>query len=184
MLNIKYISNNTIKVILTKKDMDENNLSFEKLNQNNAETKELILNIVKNIIPDEKIDTARAKLYIEAFSRKNGDCILYISILSDKSPSIYFVFLCKSENPVNFIKLSHEIYNKYNHLINESSLYKYENTYFLKIKTYNKAENSLINISGEFSEILPYDKYNLAFLEEHSESSIIYNAIETLSAFN
>lgn len=182
-LNIDHIGSNTIKVILTEEELEDYDITYEKLNKNSLETKQLLLDIIESIRIEENIDLVSRKLFIEAFPQKKSGCVLYITILSEKEESkeLYADIICIIENINTLISLASKLFRDYSHIIKQSTLYNNEQVYILKITTYTKMKKRISNILNEFSQIVPSDEITKAYISEHSKLSIENDALECLS---
>ena len=151
---IQIISSNTIKITLDGHDMDCYNVSFEKLDRANPETKHLLLDLIQYIQDEKKIDLSSERLFVEAFPKDDGGCLLYISVLSNSMKStpdknsLYNSIICKMTSPQELIEISHQIYNNFNHILHNSELYFSDNTYILRITSYNVCYTKLLRIIG------------------------------------
>ncbi len=68
-----------LKVVLTPFDMMKYNLTCEKLDYENTETRKAIWNILDHAKHETGFDGARGRICIEVFPEKSGGCIIYIS---------------------------------------------------------------------------------------------------------
>ncbi len=85
-MQIDVLSQNTLKLTLSKLDMFDLDIKYESLSGKNPETKRLLAHVLKSIGKDEKIsfDFSGERLFIEAFPRPDGGCMLYISCTQDE----------------------------------------------------------------------------------------------------
>ncbi|MCL2087375.1 MAG: adaptor protein MecA [Oscillospiraceae bacterium] len=86
-MQIDVLSQNTLKLTLTRLDMFDLDIKYESLSGKNPETKRLLSHVLKSIQLDKKVgfDFSGERLFVEAFPRPDGGCMLYISSLENES---------------------------------------------------------------------------------------------------
>lgn len=183
---IQIISSNTIKITLDGHDMDCYNVSFEKLDRANPETKHLLLDLIQYIQDEKKIDLSSERLFVEAFPKDDGGCLLYISVLSNSMKStpdknsLYNSIICKMTSPQELIEISHQIYNNFNHILHNSELYFSDNTYILILHTFKKADKKMKIIINEYCEVISSNDLNTSLIKEYYDCLFPLNAIEEI----
>jgi len=82
-MQIDILSSNTLKLTLSKLDMFDLDIKYESLSGKNPETKRLLAHVLKSIRLDQKagFDFSCERVFVEAFPRPDGGCMLYISSL-------------------------------------------------------------------------------------------------------
>ncbi len=80
-LELHRIGEEKLKVVLTPFDMMKYNLTCEKLDYENTETRKAIWNILDYAKHETGFDAAQGRICIEVFPEKNGGCSLYITKL-------------------------------------------------------------------------------------------------------
>ena len=80
-MKINMLSDNTVKIVLDTADMNEMNIKYENLSQDSQATKQLLLAIIKRIEIKRKISLDVKRIFVEAFPRSDGGCMVYISAL-------------------------------------------------------------------------------------------------------
>lgn len=88
-MQIDVLSPNTLKLTLTKIDMSDLDIKYESLSARNPETKRLLAHVLKNIQHDSQpgFSLTGERLFVEAFPRADGGCMLYISCLENSAPA-------------------------------------------------------------------------------------------------
>ena len=81
ILELHLIGEDKLKVLLTPFDMMKYNLTCEKLDYENTETRKAIWNILDYAKHETGFDAARGRICIEVFPEKNGGCAIYITKL-------------------------------------------------------------------------------------------------------
>lgn len=87
ILELHLIGEDKLKVLLTPFDMMKYNLTCEKLDYENTETRKAIWNILDYAKHETGFDAARGRICIEVFPEKNGGCAIYITKLRQSEPS-------------------------------------------------------------------------------------------------
>jgi negative regulator of genetic competence, sporulation and motility len=87
ILELHLIGEDKLKVLLTPFDMMKYNLTCEKLDYENTETRKAIWNILDYAKHETGFDAARGRICIEVFPEKNGGCAIYITKLQANETS-------------------------------------------------------------------------------------------------
>ncbi|MCL2696653.1 MAG: adaptor protein MecA [Oscillospiraceae bacterium] len=82
-MQIDILSSNTLKLTLSRIDMFDLDIKYESLSGKNPETKRLLAHVLKSIRLDQKVgfDFSCERIFVEAFPRPDGGCMLYVSSL-------------------------------------------------------------------------------------------------------
>lgn len=88
-MQIDILSQNTLKLTLSKLDMFDLDIKYDSLSGKNPETKRLLAHVLKSIQLDKRVgfDFSGERLFVEAFPRPDGGCMLYISCLENDAAS-------------------------------------------------------------------------------------------------
>ncbi len=184
---IEIISSNTIKIILNENDMSLYDISFDKLDRSNPETKRLLIDLIDNIKDEKNIDLSSERLFVEAFPKDDGGCLLYLSILNSnvkvtpEKSSLYNTLICKIESPEVLLAVTTKIYEMFNHILHNSELYYSDGTYQLILQIFKKADKKLKTILGEFCQISGNGEIEASAIREHYTCIFPINAIEEIS---
>lgn len=84
-LRIDILANNTVKITLGPLDMMEYDVSYEKLSRKSPDTRRMLSSLIDAVRSEKKLDLSEGRLFIEAFPRGDGGCMLYISSLEQLS---------------------------------------------------------------------------------------------------
>lgn len=90
-MKIDILSKTTLKLTLTAEDMDKNSLCYESLSGEGKNCRQTISKLLKSDCKPEAAAMAarllnnRPRLFVEAFKRMDGGCMLYVSALDRKS---------------------------------------------------------------------------------------------------
>ncbi len=184
---IEIISSNTIKIILNENDMSLYDISFDKLDRSNPETKRLLIDLIDNIKDEKNIDLSSERLFVEAFPKDDGGCLLYLSILNSnvkvtpEKSSLYITLICKIDSPEVLLEVTSKIYEMFNHILHNSELYYSDGTYQLILQIFKKADKKLRTILGEFCQISGNSEIEASVIREHYTCIFPINAIEEIS---
>ncbi len=160
------ISENALKVMLTREDMEQYEIEFDALDYKNAKTRRVITKILAEARVRVGFSAESESLYIQAFSDGEGGCELFVR-RGEKKKQLYafdgirlLIFGCARLHACGF-KGESSVY-----ILND------ENTYFLLLP------------SGEeyifLSEIARQEPLQNGFLREHTRK-LCDNAVETLA---
>jgi hypothetical protein len=84
-MNIDVLSQNTLKLTLSRLDMCDLDIRYESLSGKNPDTKRLLSHVLRTVKLDKGsgVDFTGERLFVEAFPRPDGGCMLYISCLEE-----------------------------------------------------------------------------------------------------
>lgn len=183
---IQIISSNTIKITLDEYDMSTYDISFEKLDRSSPETKRLLIDLIQNIHEEKSIDLSSERLFVEAFPKDDGGCLLYLSILNNnikatpEKNSLYNSIICKIQSPDDLIIISNQLYNLFNHILHNSELYYMNSTYIIILHTFKKADKNLKVFLNEYCEIIGNGDIDSSSIREYYNCIFPINAIEEI----
>ncbi len=86
------ISDNALKVSLTREDMEFYDIEFEMLDYENTQTRRAIWNILDEAKRSLGFEAARDSLYIQAYRSKCGGCELFVRREGEKAVKRQFLF--------------------------------------------------------------------------------------------
>jgi len=88
-MQIDVLSQNTLKLTLSRLDMFDLDIKYESLSGKNPDTKRLLSHVLRTVRLDKSagVDFSGERLFVEAFPRPDGGCMLYISCLEEASHS-------------------------------------------------------------------------------------------------
>lgn len=196
-MTIELIDKTTVKVTLTKFDMEVFGVTYENMDYKQVHTKRLFNNIQNKIKQELNMNFFDKKLLIEAFPFEKNGCILYISSGESKNTINNFInnniasfknnkstfntpLIFDFENIENLISLCKILYGAYSHIILKSSLYYMHEKYKLLIYTYFKLDNKISMISEEFGTFCGKGPCPESLIQEHGNLIAEDNAIEII----
>ena len=187
-MQIDVIGANTVKITLNKADMLCYDFRFDRVDCNSPEMKEFIIDMIDTVKDKKNIRLDSKQLYIEAFPKKDGGCLIYLSPIEEKPQLMSGNNGSFSEVITDFydieslINISKILTNKYSCFINKSSLYKSANKYRFITTVYTKAENKIIKILREYGNVFEFSPLEYATTCEHYERILSENAVKILSS--
>lgn len=81
-MNIEVLAGNTVKITLNSSDMTDYDIKYESLSRKSPDTKRLLVELLSAVRLEKNLDLMNGRLFIEAFPRSDGGCMLYISSLT------------------------------------------------------------------------------------------------------
>ena len=211
-MQIDILSSNTLKLTLSRLDMFDLDIKYESLSGKNPETKRLLAHVLKKIrldklnSPEEGqklgFDFTCERIFVEAFPRPDGGCMLYVSsleadggkkkravakpryagedinIIPREVQKNVMIFESKSLPELGRVCKGLQFQkDKFNI---ETSLHKSENKYRLIIKSESSRNTLISNIIKEYGEVLKGER-ELFYTCEHFGEIISENAAEKLT---
>ena len=88
-MKIDVLSGSTVKITLSGGDMRDYDVKYESLSRKSPDTKRLLGEVLKavSLESDMFFDANADRLFVEAFPRSDGGCMLYISSLEEEEKS-------------------------------------------------------------------------------------------------
>lgn len=209
-MKIEKLTENKIRIILNVEDLETNHIDFNSVLNNTPETQTLILSILNQAEKEVGFYVQDSKILIEAIASFDGDFVFTITktpsqtndlTFSRKKPkakrkslkidsdSIIYSFknfneFCDFCKALHIEFLSHENIKM---ICKNTSLYFYENTYYLLISDINKNYEYLgmfFSVISEFTDRVNNYKNFDAKLIEHGKPIFKTNAIsDTINIF-
>lgn len=183
---IDVISSNTIKIVLDENDMLLYNVSFDKLDRSSPETKKLLIDLIKNIKDEKSIDLSAEKLFVEAFPKDDGGCLLYLSMLNNnikantEKINLYNSIICTIDSPEMLLTISSKLYCHFSHLLHNSELYYRDGNYLMILHTFKKSDKKLKIFLSEYCEILGTNEIDASLIREHYNCVFPIDAIDEI----
>ena len=194
-MKIEKINDNKIRITLSNVELKERNLDFQALRYNTPEAQTLFLDMMKKAEDEHGFKTANCQLFIEAASINDGQFIVTVTRLQEKAlPPVPQ----RRKNSLPEIKVrkkqahsSEKIVYKFNDfeqiyemikskcipLDLPSTLYEYNNTFFLVVKPSPKIHLLIL----EFGEMIKDLDIAEGFLAEHGNKIIENSALNTIN---
>lgn len=183
------LSDNKIKIILSKEDMKVRNIEDKALLSNHLEVQSVVQDLLLEAEKRVDFKTADDDLVVESVLSSNGDFVFTITKLctdSDNTVFLHNVVILKLKNLGDFISFCTYV----NNLDNKDSLgclslYLYNGEYYLCIYNYPFAPQHLLNSLVEFGDVMPFSDYLIGAFQEYGkkllDSSGIDNCIKWAS---
>lgn len=187
-MQIDIIGANTVKITLNKADMLCYDFRFDRVDCNSPQMKEFIVDMIDTVKDRKNIELDSKQLYIEAFPKNDGGCLIYISPIDEKplnkgSSNFSFTDIVTEFSDIEaVIAISKILYKRYLCFINKSSLYKFQDKYRFVTSVYSKAESKVSKILGEYGLVFENSDYEYAATCEHYNILLNENAVKTLAS--
>jgi len=209
-MQIDILSSNTLKLTLSRLDMFDLDIKYESLSGKNPETKRLLAHVLKSIRLDQMshkvgFDFTCERIFVEAFPRPDGGCMLYVSSLEadgvgkKRKPQLkpkeeiqnteeqisktkkeclksLLIFETDGVQELGCVCKSLCLQKEWERINFESALYICENKYRLVIKGENRL---IVRIIKEFGEVLKGER-ELMHTKENFRTIIEESAAERL----
>lgn len=185
-LKIELLDDKTVKIVLTKPDMEAFSLTYDDMDYQNANTKRVILKLIDEVKKQSALDLSSGKLFIEAFPYADGGCILYVNILEaaaspiKRKTSFDTPLIFRFDRLDDLVSLSARLNDRYGHIILKNSLYLQEKQYILFLYTYFKMDRQILHLLNEYGSYLGKGAIAASLVREHSKELIKNDAIQTL----
>lgn len=186
-MKFEKITDTKIKIILSLRDMELNNVSAESIFSNSASSQKLLQNMLNKAEKEIGFETGDSKLLVEAVMSSDEECTFTITKISDEVPcclqnSNAFIFkfdnfddiidLCTFLNNLSFLCLKD--------ISKNFSLIYYNNTYYLKfIETGNSSivKDYIKTLFDEFGQDVSHSTSIDGFLNEYGKIIFSKDAI-------
>lgn len=191
-MKIDVLSNSTVKITLTRLDMKDYDVRYENLSRKSPDTKKLLSEVLKvvSLESDMFFDANADRLFIEAFPRSDGGCMLYISSLEEeeramkpkKNELVSHLLTCHVEGVDNLAKLCSTLCSQKaaKGIEFTSSLYGKGSKFRLIVS----AESGIMRLEAVLKEYgtVFYDDLSAASAREHYTEISAENAAEVISS--
>lgn len=167
--------------------MKKYEITYEKINYNDKNTRQFVVNLLYKLKKLSQIDISKSKIFIEAFQTEEEGCILYLNIVSEKT--INHILNTETKNPliIQFKDMQslrqmckNPPFKKYINTIFKSELYYKNNNFILIIYSYYKHAKKLSACLFEHGTHIGFGELNKKLIEEHCNLVINNNAIEKI----
>lgn len=156
------LSRSTVKITLSEEDMNRYSLCAESIAQKTDEAKRTLAGLLKRERLFRDFDAKR--LFLEAFPRKQGGCILYVSGLEGtESTAATVSALCTVTGLDCFIQLCAEVYRIFD---GESKAFAENGRYSLLLNAPQKQLYAALRVANEYGEVKT-DELTVRRISEH-----------------
>lgn len=186
---IEQLSSLTVKVSLTKTDLENHNVNFESLENSNKNTKEFVSSVIDEVRLNLGLDLYNEPLYIEAFSCINNGCILYISAIDNSlyeqpdqpEENISEFIILETRSAKMLIRFSIDFLKYFCESHIGSTLYYSDNIFRLIINIHSESYSGILDTAINHGFKYSTDKTLLAYTEEYYSCIFKCNAADKLS---
>lgn len=191
-MKIEMINNNKLKIMFDYLELEENNISLHSFLSNSTEAKNFFLAILDIANEDLGFNKNNSNLSYETISFDNK---FFVIIVTKDNKASTFTFSSEKESEIKneFLYKLRDINELFNFcdslklilptLDFNSSLYQYEDSYFLKINLENlsqKEKEQIKFLISEFKTDLNFSELSLTKFNEFAEMVIENNALKVL----
>lgn len=183
-MTIKQISASTIKVSLSAEELASYHVAFGILDNDEPETRRLFSSLLTEIEAVCGRTLKSERLFVEAFARGDGGCLLYLSVLEeskdDSSDSESGLLLLKADSDQlqSLSLLGIEILNR---STEASALYENGDCYCLVLRPKAEESRRLEQFLREFGSVYRGNSLLCAYTVEHCPCLIPKEAVKALS---
>ena len=196
-MKIEKLNENKIKIIFDYKELEENNISVHSFLANSLESQKLFLAILDIAKEDLGFDITNSQISYETLSFDNKNFVILVTKKVENCKDIFFNFvgdrlinsnfpnsiLYKFKNMDDVFSFSEYIHNLFSALNFKSSLYEYNNIYFIKIDIQHLDllnKKKTIYFLSELKDCLKVSDLSVKRLEEFGNILIKDNAFNRL----
>ncbi|MCL1988678.1 MAG: adaptor protein MecA [Firmicutes bacterium] len=208
-MKIEKISDNQIKFILSKDDLDERNIKLSELTYGSEKTQMLFQDMMIQARMEYDFDSEDAPLMIEAIPFDQGNIVVIVTKITDSNDGGFISKLMQqaeelkttefsaakppeeksgidvfSFDDIETVTKAAKQLDKF--FIGQTMLYKHLNRYFLILENdriYEEEQGEYVAILTEYGERHISNSMSAAYLKEHGEMLISHHAIEKLSCY-
>lgn len=194
-MKFEKLTDTKIKIILSLRDMELNNVSAENIFSNSASSQELLQNMLNRAKKEIGFETGDSKLLVEAIMSSEQECTFTITKLDEKklhleksNNSFVFRFDCFDDFVALCIFLNNFSFLCLKDISKNFSLIYYNNTYYLRFKeTGNETivVDYIKTLFSEFGTDVSCSNNIDGFLNEYGKLIFAQNAIiKCINSFN
>lgn len=190
MVEFIYISNKSLKIIVSADEMEKRNVSIDKLDYNEIKTKRFFWELMDKAYEKTGFSSQNAKLNVRVFSTPDGGCEMFVlkeQELKDLDENVGYV--CVTDDAEKLFLLCERL--KMSGFYGNSMLFYDKNNNFYLAFVPQKRQPSYINprykvkekeylFANEYGNVYKLCDERLAYLKEHMELVCDYDAIEKL----
>ena len=186
-MRFEKLTDKKIRIILSMKDMQLNNVSMSNIFSNSASSQKLLQSLLTMAEKEIGFETGDSKLLVEAIMTLEEECIFTITKISDKKQKLKTIqssLIFKFDNFDDFIDLCYFIQNipilNFKDLSKKFSLVLYNNTYYLcafDVEDFDALFNYIKNIISEFGENVSNSSTFNGILNEYGKIIFSKNAL-------
>lgn len=187
-MEIRLISDDKLKISLTRQDMDELGLKYKSMDYADGATKHALLSLLERAKEEAGFSPKGAKLFIEAYQNDEGGCALYFtsirkpSRLSDSQAAVQPVVF-EFDSLGDLIDGACKAFERYSHRIYKSSLYLIKGKYRLLVYSLDYSDRLSVYFLSEYGKKLSEDEISAAYTVEHGKEIIADTALDTLAKY-
>lgn len=181
-LKIEKLSQSTIKVHLSKAELEQYNIALDDICTNNDFSKQFLSEIIAVATASTQFEPQSDNYTVEVFAQSSG-CILYISSYGTKryKQKQCESIMCRFENNYDLFTLCSSL-KMHADKISQSMIYADNVDLYLTIRPENAAKEAIKHIVREFGKTLITNAYEQSRILEESRVIIDSDAIGKINA--
>lgn len=186
-MEIILLSEDKLKISLTRQDLEKLELSYSKMDYSNEKTRQALLLLLEKAKLEVGFSPRGARLFIEIYQSDGGGCVIYFTGIKRSrfsggagavSPVVF-----EFENAEELIEGACKTFLRYSHRIYRSSLYLLNGKYRLLVYNLDYSDKLSIYFLSEFGKKLGDDEIFVSFTTEHGKELIADCALDTLASY-
>ncbi|MCR4780711.1 MAG: hypothetical protein K5876_06420 [Ruminiclostridium sp.] len=166
------LSENTVKITLTSRDMSEYAIARESLLGRSAESKRTLTRFLKRFQSESSLFAGKSpdRLFLEAFPSDDGGCVMYVSTLGTENPargtrgSASVTVMCASPALTDIARFGAAAADR----LTASALYRIPGEWCLVVTAERSLLPELSRLAEEYGS-LSDDSVDIACVAEHGE---------------
>ena len=178
------LSENTVKITLTSRDMSDYDIARESLLDRSAESRRSLTRFLKRFQSENSLFTGKSadRLFLEAFPSADGGCVMYVSTLGtgdlsgNDAPDTPVTLMCGPGPLADIARFGTAAAG----ISSCSSLYRVSGGWCLVVTAKPAEADRLTRLAAEYGE-LSDDSIDIASIGEHGTLICRGNAAEALS---
>lgn len=178
-MHIESVSDDKIKVTINQSEQKKFGVTYESLSYSNANTRKLCEKIIANAKRNFGFTLDGAKLLIEAKQTAEGSIVIYLSKIATERDDEEYLCQTVCFHDADALLEGCEIFRPHMDKLAQSTLYEYENDYYLYFElfsTYSEARRILFDLF-EYAE---HCNMNKTMLDEYGRTIKGGKALEYL----
>lgn len=185
-MEIILVSDDKLKILLTRQDMDGLGLIYENVDYSDENTRRVLLTLLGKAKEESGFSPRGAKLFVEVYPGDDGGCSLYFTTIrkpsrlpgaqSAISPAVF-----EFDNVDDLIDGARKTFERYSHRIYKSSLYLLNGKYRLLVYNLDYSDKLSVYFLSEFARRVGEDEILAAYTIERGAEIIADSALDILA---
>lgn len=181
------ITADKLQIILTRRDMEEYSVRYDRMSYSDEETKDALLSLLEKARKELGFSPRDAKLFIEIYPGEAEGCVIYITAMrrdigraGPVGPAPVVFEFADAEALISGAVQTGALYGR---RILMSSLYLFENKYRLIVYPLDYSDRLSIYFLSEYARLVGEGEILAAFTREHGSELIGEDALDILCGY-